>query len=100
MYLKGGNTVDNIHPGGFHFFCPLNVVGFIKPGLQFYHYPYLFAVFGRADEGVHYFRVAGNAVQGYIYLSNIGVVGCLVKKTKDGIITIGKACSPAGPFWQ
>ena len=53
MRLQSNQAIDDVHPGLLKPFCPLNIVLFVKPGLQFNEHGDLLAILCCLDEGLN-----------------------------------------------
>jgi hypothetical protein len=78
------DAVDHMDAGTFQLLGPLDVVVFIKAGLELHQGHHLFAVFGRPNQGRHDRRIAGGAVQRHLDGEHRGVIGRLVEEFLNG----------------
>ena len=84
MGFQTQDAVDHMDPGTFQLLGPLDVVVFIKAGLELHQGHHLLAVFGRPNQGRHDRRIAGGAVERHLDGEHRRVIGRLVEEFLNG----------------
>ena len=69
--LQSFHSEDHFDSGILHTFAPIDVGGFVEAGKQLDDDGHLFSVLCRTDQGFHYLRIFGQAIEGHLDASHL-----------------------------
>ena len=75
--FKADHAIHHMDAGIFQLAGPLDVVFFVKAGLEFHQGHHLFAIFSGSDQGADYLRILRDPVEGHLDGEHIGIIGRL-----------------------